>query len=121
VFHLKFPPGTSEPDTITEFQQLRRRWQDRRHRCRDNTGLSIEAPGWRDAHDLAVSLMASYGGSALLASTFRDPDILAGEASSQPLDRHALTSHQPPASARRAARAPTRQHGAPVTRLLVPA
>jgi hypothetical protein len=24
VFHL-FPPGTSEPDTITEFQQLRKR------------------------------------------------------------------------------------------------
>jgi hypothetical protein len=39
VFHL-FPPGSSEPDTITEFQQLRKRWQDRRHRCRDNAGLS---------------------------------------------------------------------------------
>jgi hypothetical protein len=120
VFHL-FPPGTSEPDTITEFQQLRRRRQDRRHRCRDNAGLSFEAPGWRDAYDLAVSLMASYEGSALLTNTFRDPDIRASEASSQPLDRHALMSHRPPAPARRPARAPTRQHGAPVTRLLVPA
>jgi hypothetical protein len=103
VFHLKFPPGTSEPDTITEFQQLRRRRQDRRHRCRDNAGLSFQAPGWRDAHDLAVSLMASYEGSALLTNTFRDPDILASEASSQPLDRHALMSHRPLAPARRPA------------------
>jgi hypothetical protein len=62
--------------------------------------LSIEALGWRDAHDLAVRLMASYGGSALLTSTFRDPDIPAGDASSQPLDRHALMSHRPPAPAR---------------------
>jgi AcrR family transcriptional regulator len=36
--------------------------------------------GQRDAHDLAVSLMASYEGSALLTNTFRDPDILAREA-----------------------------------------
>ncbi len=34
----------------------------------------------RDAHDLAVSLIASYEGSALLTNTFRDPDILAREA-----------------------------------------
>jgi hypothetical protein len=33
-----------------------------------------------DAHDLAVSLLASYEGSALLTNTFRDPDILAREA-----------------------------------------
>jgi len=38
------------------------------------------ALGRRDAHDLAVSLIASYQGSALLTSTFRDPDILAREA-----------------------------------------
>ena len=36
--------------------------------------------GRRDARDLAVSLMASYEGSALLTNTFRDPDILAREA-----------------------------------------
>ena len=32
------------------------------------------------ARDLAVSLIAAYEGSALLANTFRDPDILAREA-----------------------------------------
>jgi TetR/AcrR family transcriptional regulator, transcriptional repressor for nem operon len=36
--------------------------------------------GHRDAHDLAVTLMAAYEGSALLTNTFRDPDILAREA-----------------------------------------
>jgi TetR/AcrR family transcriptional regulator, transcriptional repressor for nem operon len=40
----------------------------------------FRALGRRDAHDLAVSLMASYEGSALLTNTFRDPDILAREA-----------------------------------------
>jgi hypothetical protein len=103
VFHL-FPPGTSEPDTITEFRQLRRRWQDRRHRRRDNAGLSFEALGRREAHDLAVSLVASHQGSALLTSTFRDSDILATEAPSQPLDRHALMSHRPPTPAGSTAR-----------------
>jgi len=38
------------------------------------------ALGRRDARDLAVSLIASYEGSALLTNTFRDPDILAREA-----------------------------------------
>jgi TetR/AcrR family transcriptional regulator, transcriptional repressor for nem operon len=38
------------------------------------------ALGRRDAHDLAVSLIASYEGSALLTNTFRDPGILAREA-----------------------------------------
>jgi TetR/AcrR family transcriptional regulator, transcriptional repressor for nem operon len=36
--------------------------------------------GRRDAHDLAVNLMASYEGSALLTNTLRDPKILAREA-----------------------------------------
>jgi AcrR family transcriptional regulator len=31
--------------------------------------------GRRDAHELAVSLLASYQGSALLANTFRDPGL----------------------------------------------
>jgi AcrR family transcriptional regulator len=33
--------------------------------------------GRRDAHDLALDLMAVYEGSALLASTLRDPSLLA--------------------------------------------
>ena len=40
----------------------------------------FRALGRRDAHDLAVSLIAAYEGSALLANTFRDPDILIREA-----------------------------------------
>ena len=40
----------------------------------------FRALGHRDARDLAVSLIAAYEGSALLANTFRDPDILAREA-----------------------------------------
>ena len=40
----------------------------------------FRALGRRDAHDLAVSLIAAYEGSALLTNTFRDPDILAREA-----------------------------------------
>jgi TetR/AcrR family transcriptional repressor of nem operon len=32
--------------------------------------------GRRDAHDLALDLMAAYEGSALLASTLRDPSLL---------------------------------------------
>jgi len=40
----------------------------------------FRALGRRDAHDLAVSLLAAYEGSALLTNTFRDPDILTREA-----------------------------------------
>jgi AcrR family transcriptional regulator len=36
--------------------------------------------GRRDAHDLALDLLASYEGSALLANTMRDPNILSGAA-----------------------------------------
>ena len=32
--------------------------------------------GRRDAHDLAVDLLAAYEGSALLANTLRDPNVL---------------------------------------------
>jgi len=35
--------------------------------------------GRRDAPELAVALIAGYQGAALLANTFRDPDLLAGE------------------------------------------
>lgn len=33
--------------------------------------------GRRDAHDLALDLLAAYQGNALLANTLRDPDVLA--------------------------------------------
>jgi TetR/AcrR family transcriptional regulator, transcriptional repressor for nem operon len=36
--------------------------------------------GRRDAHDLALDLMAAYEGSALLANTLRDPGVLSGAA-----------------------------------------
>jgi hypothetical protein len=32
--------------------------------------------GRRDAHDLALDLMADYEGSALLSNTMRDPSVL---------------------------------------------
>ena len=40
----------------------------------------FRALGRRDARDLAMSLLASYEGSALLANTLRDPGILTREA-----------------------------------------
>ena len=36
--------------------------------------------GRRDAHDLAVALIASYQGIALLTNTFRDPELMTREA-----------------------------------------
>jgi TetR/AcrR family transcriptional regulator, transcriptional repressor for nem operon len=36
--------------------------------------------GRADAHELALDLMAAYEGSALLANTLRDPDVLSGSA-----------------------------------------
>jgi TetR/AcrR family transcriptional regulator, transcriptional repressor for nem operon len=36
----------------------------------------FRAVGRRDAHDLAVDLLAAYEGSALLANTMRDPNLL---------------------------------------------
>jgi TetR/AcrR family transcriptional regulator, transcriptional repressor for nem operon len=36
--------------------------------------------GRRDAHDLAVALMASYQGIALLTNAFHDPDLMTREA-----------------------------------------
>jgi len=36
--------------------------------------------GRRDAHDLALDLLAAYEGSALLANTLRDPSVLSGSA-----------------------------------------
>jgi AcrR family transcriptional regulator len=39
----------------------------------------FKAMGRRDARDLAFALLASYEGAALLANTFRDPDLMARE------------------------------------------
>jgi AcrR family transcriptional regulator len=36
--------------------------------------------GRRDAHDLALDLLAAYEGSALLANTMQDPSVLSGAA-----------------------------------------
>jgi TetR/AcrR family transcriptional regulator, transcriptional repressor for nem operon len=36
--------------------------------------------GRRDARELAVALIASYQGTALLANTFREPELMAREA-----------------------------------------
>jgi len=45
----------------------------------------FRALGMRDAHDLAVDLVAAYEGGALLASTLRDPSLLS--TSARRLDR----------------------------------
>ncbi len=56
--------------------------------------------GRRDAHDLALELLAAYEGSALLANTLRDPERpVQGGTTPQPLDRHAVTP--PPSRLRR--------------------
>jgi AcrR family transcriptional regulator len=39
----------------------------------------FRAMGRRDAHDLAVGLIASYQGIALLTNTFREPELMARE------------------------------------------
>jgi len=39
----------------------------------------LRAMGRRDARELAVALIASYQGIALLTNTFRDPGLMAGE------------------------------------------
>jgi hypothetical protein len=39
-------------------------------------GAQFKELGRRDAHDLAVDLLAGYEGSALLANTMREPNIM---------------------------------------------
>ena len=39
----------------------------------------FRAMGRRDARELAVALIASYQGIALLTNTFRDPQMMASE------------------------------------------
>jgi TetR/AcrR family transcriptional regulator, transcriptional repressor for nem operon len=45
----------------------------------DWTERQFRAAGRQDARDLAVQLVARYQGTALLANTFRDPDLMAAE------------------------------------------
>ena len=40
----------------------------------------FRAIGCRDARDLAIALMASYQGIALLTNTFTDPELMSREA-----------------------------------------
>jgi AcrR family transcriptional regulator len=54
----------------TKLMQLWIDWAERQFR----------AMGRRDAHDLAVALIASYQGITLLANTFRDPELIVREA-----------------------------------------
>ena len=56
------------------------------HRCAELLALPIDwaegqfrQMGRRDARDLAVALLASYQGIALLANTFRDPNLMTRE------------------------------------------
>jgi hypothetical protein len=42
----------------------------------DWTEQQFKAMGRRDARDLAVALIASYQGMALLTNTLRDPELL---------------------------------------------
>ena len=61
----------SSPDfALAELMRVPIEWAEEQFR----------AVGRPDAHDLAVSLLAAYEGSALLANTFRDPNILVREA-----------------------------------------
>jgi TetR/AcrR family transcriptional regulator, transcriptional repressor for nem operon len=45
----------------------------------DWTERQFRAAGRQDARDLAVQLVARYQGTALLANTFRDPDLMAAD------------------------------------------
>jgi TetR/AcrR family transcriptional regulator, transcriptional repressor for nem operon len=59
--------GNESSLPVAELMRLPIDWADEQFR-------SI---GRRDAHDLALDLLAAYEGSALLANTMRDPDLLA--------------------------------------------
>jgi TetR/AcrR family transcriptional repressor of nem operon len=56
--------GLSAP--IAELMRLPIEWAEEQFR----------ALGRRDAHDLAIELLAAYEGTALLANTLRDPSVL---------------------------------------------
>jgi AcrR family transcriptional regulator len=67
-------PGS--PDfAITELMRVPIEWAE----------AQFKQLGLRNSHDLAVSLLAAYQGSALLTNTFREPTIL--ESESRRLDR----------------------------------
>jgi AcrR family transcriptional regulator len=61
--------GESAP-TATDLMRLPAEWAEEQFR----------AMGRHDARDLALDLLAAYEGSALLANTKRQPDILTGAA-----------------------------------------
>ena len=58
-------PGESSLD-VAELMRLPVEWAEEQFR----------SLGRRDAHDLALDLLAAYEGSALLANTMRDPSVL---------------------------------------------
>jgi TetR/AcrR family transcriptional regulator, transcriptional repressor for nem operon len=51
---------------VAELMRLPTEWAEKQFR----------SLGRRDAHDLAIDLLAAYEGSALLANTMRDPEVL---------------------------------------------
>jgi TetR/AcrR family transcriptional regulator, transcriptional repressor for nem operon len=57
------------PNACSELMKLPIDWAERQFR----------AMGRRDARDLAVALIASYQGIALLTNTFRDPELMSRE------------------------------------------
>jgi TetR/AcrR family transcriptional regulator, transcriptional repressor for nem operon len=60
----KRPVGSGAP--VAELMRLPIVWAEEQFR----------ALGRRDAHDLAIELLAAYEGTALLANTLRDPSVL---------------------------------------------
>jgi TetR/AcrR family transcriptional repressor of nem operon len=60
----KRPPGSRAP--VAELMRLPIEWAETQFR----------ALGRRDAHDLAMELLAAYEGTALLANTLSDPSVL---------------------------------------------
>jgi TetR/AcrR family transcriptional repressor of nem operon len=60
----KRPPGSRAP--VAELMRLPIEWAETQFR----------ALGRRDAHDLAIELLAAYEGTALLANTLSDPSVL---------------------------------------------
>jgi TetR/AcrR family transcriptional regulator, transcriptional repressor for nem operon len=64
----KRPAGSRAP--VAELMRLPIEWAEKQFR----------ALGRRDAHDLAIELLAAYEGTALLANTLRDASVLSSAA-----------------------------------------
>jgi TetR/AcrR family transcriptional regulator, transcriptional repressor for nem operon len=67
--------GQASGDQVAELLRLPLEWAEEQFR----------SMGRRDAHELALDLLAAYEGSALLTNTLRDPNVLAD--ASRRLDR----------------------------------